>query len=207
MELTYYGANCLRISTKKASIVIDDNLEELGFKPVTQLTDISLHTFAGQPLYDNRFLADMPGEYEISGVMIHGVSARAYADQEGHQTAVIYTLATDDLRLTILGHVYPDLSEEQLEQIGHVDILVVPVGNNGYTLDGLEALKIVKKIEPKVIIPIHYADKVIKYAVPQIELAEALKKLAMEPTQTLTKYRPKLADITDATHLIVLERQ
>lgn len=207
MELTYHGANCLRITTKKAQIVVDDNLEQVGLKSITKPTDISLHTFAGQPKTDSRFLADMPGEYEISGVVIHGVAARAHMDPEGKHSAVIYTFAADDMRVAVLGHIYPQLSEEQLELIGHVDVAIVPVGNTGYTLDGIGALKVIKQIEPKIVIPSHYADKALKYEVPQIELAEALKGLAMEPSETVEKYKPSSTDLTDTTRLIVLNRQ
>lgn len=207
MELTYYGANCLRISTKKAQIVIDDNLDKLGLKSITKPGDISLRTFLGVPARESHFLADMPGEYEVSGVVIHGVSARGHMDEEGSHNAVIYTIAADELKIAVLGHIYPQLSEDQLEQIGRVDIAIVPVGDSGYTLDGIGALKLIKQIEPRVAIPTHYADKAIKYEVPQVELAEALKNLAMEPSETLEKYRPKLIDLTDTTHLIVLKRQ
>lgn len=208
MELQYFGANCLRITTKKAQIVVDDNLDTLGLKSITKPTDISLHTHpapfakgAGQ------FTADMPGEYEISGVVIHGIAARSHMDEESKKNAVIYTVAADDLRLAVFGHIYPDLSDDQLENIGQVDIAVVPVGNNGYTLDGVGALQVIKKIEPKVVIPTHYADKAIKYEVPQVELAGALKNLTMEPAETLDKYKPKPADWTDTAKLIVLNRQ
>lgn len=206
MELQYFGANCLRISTKKAQVIIDDNLDKLGLAPVTKPTDISLHTFSGVPAKQSRFIADMPGEYEISGVVIHGVSARGHMDEESQQNAVIYTVAAENLKVAVLGHIYPQLSEDQLEQIGHVDIAVIPVGNSGYTLDAIGALKLIKQIEPKVIIPTHYADKAIKYEVPQVELAEALKNLAMEPSETLVKYKPKPTDLTDTTHVVVLER-
>ncbi|MEK7095879.1 MAG: MBL fold metallo-hydrolase [Patescibacteria group bacterium] len=207
MELTYYGANCLRISTKKAQVVIDDNLDKLGLKSVTKPTDIILRTFPGVSAKPSRFTADMPGEYEVSGVIIHGVSARGHMDEEGSRNAVIYTIAADDLKVAVLGHIYPQLSEDQLEQIGHVDIAVIPVGNSGYTLDAIGALKLIKQIEPKVIIPTHYADKSIKYEVPQVELQEALKNLAMEPSETLPKYKPNLTELTDTTRLIILERQ
>lgn len=207
MEITYYGANCLRVSTKKAQVVIDDNLDKLGLKSITKPTDISLKTFVAIPDHESHFMADMPGEYEISGVVIHGVSARGHMDEEGSHNAVIYTIAADDLKVAVLGHIYPLLSEDQLEQIGHVDIAIIPVGNNGYTLDGTGALKLIKQVEPKVVIPTHYGDKAIKFEVPQIELAAAIKNLAMEPSETLDKYRPKPIELTDTVRLIVLERQ
>ncbi len=208
MELQYYGANCVRLTTKKGSIVIDDNLASLGLKSITKNEDISLWTSPSLPGPKTaRFTAETAGEYEIAGVIIQGIAARAHMDGEGKQNAVIYTIIADDIKVAVLGHIYPDLHEDQLEQIGLVDIAIVPVGGNGYTLDGAGALKIIKQIEPKVIIPTHYADKAIKYKVPQAQLAEALKNLGMEPSETVAKYKPKLAEFTDNIRLIILERQ
>ena len=208
MELTYYGANCLRLAAKKAQIVVDDNLAAVGLKAATKPTDISLRTnkLLPEPA-EAVFRADMPGEYEISGVVIHGIAARAHMDEEGTHNAVIYTVQADDTKVTVLGHIYPELSEDQLEAIGVVDVLVVPVGGNGYTLDSTGALKVIKQIEPKVVIPTHYADKAIKYEVPQAELDDALKNLGMEASEKLDKYKIKPAELSDSTRLIVLERQ
>lgn len=207
MDLQYFGANCLRVATKKAQIVIDDNLDKLGLTSITKPTDITLHTFAGQRAKGSRFVADIPGEYEISGVVIHGIAAQSHMNEKGKQSAVIYTISADDIKIAVLGHINPELTEEQLEQIGVVDIAVIPVGNSGYTLDAIGALKLIKQIEPKVVIPTHYADKAIHYEVPQVELTEAIKGLAMEPSETIAKYRPKILELTDTTRLIVLERQ
>ena len=207
MELSFYGANCVRITTKKAQIVVDDNLDKLGLKSITKETDISLRTHSGVPAHRAHFTADMPGEYEVSGVVIHGIAARAHMGGEGENNTTIYTITADDMRIAVLGHIYPDLREDQLEAIGHVDIAIVPVGNNGYTLDGVGALQVIKKIEPKVVIPTHYADKAIKYEVEQVDLSESLKNLGMEPSETLEKYKPNRAEWTDTAKLIVLNRQ
>lgn len=208
MELQYYGANCIRITTRKTTIVIDDNMAKLGQKPVTKPGDISIRTSIDVPQYtEAKFNAESPGEYEVSGVIIHGVGVRAHTDEEGKNSSVVYTVEAEDVRLAIIGHIFPDLSEDQLEQIGHVDVAIVPVGGNGYTLDGVGALKVIKKLEPKIVIPTYYADKAIKYEVPQAELADALKGLAMEPTETVAKLKLKPTDSTGTTHLVVLERQ
>ncbi len=198
----------MRITTKKASIVIDDNLDKLGLKSITKPTDISLHTSKNLSRDKiARFGAESPGEYEVAGVIVHGVAARAHIDEEGNNAAIVYTIEAEDLRVAIVGHIFPDLSDDQVEQIGHVDVVIVPVGGNGYTLDGVGALQIIKKLEPKLIIPTHYADKSIKYEVPQAELADALKGLAMEPTETVAKLKLKSSELTDATQLVVVERQ
>jgi hypothetical protein len=208
MELQYYGANCLRLSAKKAQIVVDDNLAELGLKDMTKPSDISLRTSREFPEHkDVAFAAELPGEYEVAGVVIHGIAARSHMDEEGQQSAVIYTIEADESKVAILGHIYPELSEDQLEQIGLVDVAVVPVGGNGYTLDGVGALKVIKQIEPKVVIPTHYADPKIKYQVPQTALADAVKSLGMEVSETVGKYKIKPTELSDTAKLVVLERQ
>jgi L-ascorbate metabolism protein UlaG (beta-lactamase superfamily) len=88
-----------------------------------------------------------------------------------------------------------------------VDVAVVPVGGSGFTLDGAGALKVIKQIEPKVVIPTHYADKALKYEVPQAELADAVKNMGMEISETIGKYKIKPADLSDTSKLVVLERQ
>lgn len=207
MELQYYGANCLRITTKKAQIVVDDNLAALGLKSITKPTDVCLRTTQLIPKHEAQFTADMPGEYEVADAVIHGIAARGHMDEQGKASATIFTIAAGDLRAVVIGHIYPELTEDQLEAIGMVDIAIVPVGGNGYTLDGAGALKVIKQIEPKVVIPTHYADKAVKYEVPQAELADALKNLGMEATsETVDRYKPKAGDLGETTHLVVLER-
>lgn len=208
MELTSYGANCLRLASKKGQIVVDDNMAKLGLKEVTKATDISLRTNKAFPQHPQAsFSAEMPGEYEIAGVVIHGIAARAHMDEEGAKSAVIYTIEADETKVAVIGHIYPELTEDQLEAIGMVDVAIVPVGGNGYTLDGVGALKVIKQIEPKVVIPTHYNDKAIRYEVPQTELADAVKNLGMEISETVGKYKIKPAELSDTTRLIVLERQ
>lgn len=208
MELQYYGANCVRLTIKKTSIVVDDNLEKLGLKTITKPADISLITSKDIPAHPSLFVADMPGEYEISNVIIQGIAARAHIDEEENgKTSVIYTVTTPEAKVAIIGHIYPELDENQLEQIGMVDIAIVPVGGNGYTLDGVGALKVIKQIEPKIVIPTHYADKAVRYKVPPQELSEALKGLAMESGESVDKYKYTPAELSDSTHLVVLKRQ
>ncbi len=207
MEFQYYGANCMRIITKQASIIVDDNLGELGLKSQTKVGDIALFTGAhGEPDVDTKIIIDQPGEFEVSGVSVVGLPARAHIDEDGSKTATMYKLVAEDIKVLVTGHIYPDLSDQQLETIGLIDVMVIPVGGNGYTLDGVGALKIIKKVEPKLIIPVHYADKETSYPVPQQELGEVLHTLGMEAKETVAKLKLKSGDLPEGTQLIVLER-
>jgi L-ascorbate metabolism protein UlaG (beta-lactamase superfamily) len=205
MDLQFYGANCLSLTHKGARIVIDDNLEELGLKSIIKPDDVVLFTNNSHNV-NARLIFDGPGEYEVSDVSIIGIAAQAHIDEPGKLSATMFKLIYGDQSVLITGHIYPKLSDKQLETIGQVDVLVVPVGGNGFTVDPTGALQIIKAIEPKLIVPTHYADKVIKFPVPQQELTLALKEMAMEPKETIAKLRLKANELTDVTQLVVLER-
>jgi len=144
----------------------------------------------------------------VSGVSVIGIAARAHMDEPNAKTTTIYKVVIDDIKIAITGHIYPELSDDQLESIGTVDVLLIPLGGSGYTMDATGALKIIRKIEPKIVIPSHYADKVLRYEVPQQDLEGALKDLAMEPKERTAKLKLKSANIpVDGTQLIILERQ
>lgn len=208
MELQYYGANCVRLTTKKAAIVIDDNLASLGAKAVTKPGDIALFTAAhGSPAVETKIIIDQPGEYEVSDVSIQGIAARGHMDEEKQKSATIYKLVMDDVRVAVVGHVYPELTSSQLEDLSTIDVLIIPVGGNGYTLDPVGALKLIKEIEPKLVIPTHFADKGLNYEVPAQTLEEALKGMSMEPRETVAKLKVKAGELGDVTQLVVLEKQ
>lgn len=208
MELQYFGGNCVRINTKKASIVIDDSLQELGGKSITKPGEISLFTGPhGIPGVAVKIIIDQPGEYEVSDISIQGIAARAHMDEEKTANATIYKVITDDIRIAVLGHVYPELSGEQLESLSTIDVLIVPTGGNGYTLDPVGALKLIKEIEPKLVIPTHYDDKTLNYPVPQQPLEEVLKSLSMEPRETTPKLKIKAGELGETTQLVILEKQ
>lgn len=207
MDVQFYGANCITVTTKQSRVIIDDNLADLGAKSVTKAGDIALFTMAhGVPTQETKIVIDQPGEYEVSGVSIYGIPARAHMDEASKRTATMYKLVVDDLRVLVTGHIYPEFTDKQLEQIGMIDVMIVPIGGNGYTLDPTGALKLIKKVEPKLVIPTHYEDEKLTFPVPQQPLQDALRTIAMEPKETVTKLRIKSGELGDVTQLIVVER-
>lgn len=208
MDIQFYGANCVRLSTKKASVVIDDNLADLGLKAVTKPGDVAVFTTQhGVPAVEVKLVVDQPGEYEVSDVSVQGIAARAHIDEPGTKHANMFKITAEDVKVAVVGHVYPDLNANQLEDLGTIDVLIIPVGGNGYTLDPIGALKLIKAIEPKIVIPTHYDEKGINYPVPQQPLEEALKGLSMDVKETVGKLKVKHGEMGETAHLIVLEKQ
>jgi len=208
MDIQFYGANCIALSGKHARVIIDDNLADLGGKSISKDGDIAIFTGPhGQPSHVAKIVIGQPGEYEVSGVSIFGIPARAHIDEEKAKTATMYKIIFEDLSILVTGHVYPELSDAQLEAIGMIDVLFVPVGGNGFTLDGIGALKLIKKIEPKLVIPTSYDEPSLNYPMPAQTLEQALKSLAMEPKETIPKLKVKSAELGEVTQLIVVQKQ
>lgn len=207
MDIQFYGANCIGLTVGNARIVIDDTLADMGGKGTTKPGDVALFTQAhGTAQVDTKLTIDRPGEYEVSDISIYGIPARSHMDEEKKHSATMYKLIAKDLRILITGHIYPKLRESDLEQIGTIDVMIVPVGGNGYTTDPIGALELIKKVEPKLVIPTFYADNKLTYPVPAKTLDEALQGLGMEPKERTGKLKLKHGDLTDDTQLIIVER-
>lgn len=207
MDLQFHGANCLTVTIGGARIVIDDTLADMGGKAIARPGDIMLFTHAhGAAPADAKLVIGQPGEYEVSDISIYGIQARAHMDEDKQRTATMYKIIAKDLKLLVTGHVFPKLKESDLEAIGTVDIMVVPVGGNGYTLDPTGALELIKEVEPKLVIPTFYADDKLAFPVPAQTLDQALQVLGMEPKERTAKLKLKHGDLDDTTQLVVLEK-
>lgn len=200
-EIEYKGGNTVVISTKKSTLVIDPKLSLVGLKDIVVKDSVEIATeerFAtnGQ---DAKLLIDGPGEYGVAEFDIKGVPVQRHLDAEGQpMLGTMYRIEVGDVRIGVLGNIYEKLHEDQLEELGVLDILIVPVGGNGYTLDATGAANLVRKIDPKVVIPVHYADKSLTYEVPQNELNEFMSDISC-PVETTAKYKVKSAASIPAT--------
>lgn len=190
MEFEYKGGNCVVVSSKQATVVVDGKLSALGLKNCVVKDEIEIATQPEFATGECRVSIDMPGEYEVSNISVLGIPAARLVDYDESKKATIYRLAFTDVTVAVLGHVAMPLSDEQLEAINVVDVLVVPVGGNGYTLDARMAADAVRKIDPKVVIPTHYADQRVKYEVPQDALELFIKELGAAH-ETTAKWKVK----------------
>lgn len=206
MEIEYKGANCVVITTKKATLTVDPRLSLVGLKDITPKDAIALATQPEFGLKNEAVAIDRPGEYEVSNVSIVGVPAKRAIDHEDIERATMYRIATSDVAIAVIGHVTTPLTEEQLEALGVVDVVIVPVGGNGYTLDAHQAVAAVRQLDPKVVIPTHYDDKAVKYEVPQMELEPFLKELGAEQHEAMPKWKIKNGIIPDTLQVIELTR-
>lgn len=205
MEIEYKGANCVVITVKKATLTVDPKLSLVGLKDVTPKDAIALATQPEFGLRNEAVAIDRPGEYEVSNVSVVGVPAKRSIDHDGVERATMYRIATSDVAIAVIGHVTIPLTEEQLQALGVVDVVIIPVGGNGYTLDAHQAVTAVRQLDPKVVIPTHYDDKAIKYEVSQMELEPFIKELGAEHV-VMPKWKVKNGIIPDTLQVIELTR-
>lgn len=163
MTIQWFGHSCFRLEGKDVLVLIDPFSKDIGLKPPKIKDNILLLTHSH---YDHANTRDAPpetriikgpGEYEASGVYIKGI--QSFHDSSGGSERglnTIYVVQMDEVTVCHMGDFgQAKLEEHQLEEIGDVDILMLPVGG-AYTIDGKQAVEIVGQIEPKIVIPMHY---------------------------------------------------
>jgi L-ascorbate metabolism protein UlaG (beta-lactamase superfamily) len=203
VEITFLGANCLRITGRDIAILTDPYK---GMPEVKQKNEATLlsQVFAVPTSPNAGMVIDSPGEYEISGTTITGVPARLHIDESGYR-GTMYSVAVDDVRVGVLGNIVPELTDSQVEALGPIDVLAIPVGGHGLTLDATAAAKIISQLEPKYVIPTHYDDGKTKYEMPQDKLEVFLKEIGSAP-EPIAKLKIAAKDLPLETTVVVLER-
>ena len=208
-EIEYKGGNCVVFSTKKTTMIADPKLSVVGLKDIKTKDEIELAT---EPRFvvDNseaRVIIRCPGEYEVGDFYIRGAAATRHLDMESDEKlSTIYHIDTGDIRVGLIGNIKDKLDDNQLESVGVVDVLIIPVGGGGYTLDATNAAAITRQVEPKAVLPIHYAEPGVNYEVPQDTLDTFVKELGA-PVEQIDKFKIKgAAALPQALTVFALKR-
>ena len=163
MDITFLGHSCFRLRGKKAAVVTDPydpdmvglKLARLSADILTISHDHGDHNNADLVSGVKKVISG-PGEYEIQGVSIIGISTY-HDDKKGKLRGknTVYVIEIDGLRIAHLGDLGHKLDDKILERIGAIDILMIPVGGE-YTVGPQEAAEVTRGIEPVITIPMHY---------------------------------------------------
>jgi L-ascorbate metabolism protein UlaG (beta-lactamase superfamily) len=169
MNIQYYGHSCFKITTKpagrgqeEATIFIDPFDKSIGLRPPQGQADLVISSH-DQPDHNNVTalkgdprIINIPGEYSVKGINITGINS--IHDEKEDMANTIFVLESEDLKICHLGDSTVNLTEKQLEEIDGVDILMIKVAGKNYS--GIKkTVELVKKIEPTIVIPMHYRIK------------------------------------------------
>jgi L-ascorbate metabolism protein UlaG (beta-lactamase superfamily) len=210
VDVTWIGHGCFRLRGRSAVAVTDPYPPSLGVKLprleanlVTVSHEHPNHANA-QALHGDPFVIAGPGEYEVAGVSVLGIPTfhdAAGGAELGRNT--VYVLEVDDVRVCHLGDLGHRLQDDTLELLGAIDVLLVPVGGR-HSLNGAAAAEVVRQIEPRNVIPMHYRVPGVKL---ELETAERfLKEMGAEVVEPLPRLsvQPSSAEV-DTTKVVVLE--
>jgi L-ascorbate metabolism protein UlaG (beta-lactamase superfamily) len=196
MDITWLGHSCFRLKGSHATIITDPYSAGLGYslgKPTARIVTVShehpghcyIEGVGGQPRVVNR-----PGEYEISEVLIIGI-ATFHDGERGKKRGknIVYLMEIDEVAVCHLGDLGHVLTSEQIEDIGNVDVLLLPVGGVS-TINAPMAAEVVRQLEPKVVIPMHYKTPALKVELEAVDrfLKEiGAKQVASQPKLSVNK--------------------
>ena len=178
MEIDYRGANCVVIKSK-SGIIVTDPTGDIKANEVSKENAVTLLTNDAFYPKDASFVIDMPGEYEHNNISIKGIPLQSAVDEDDKKSTTAYSILIDGIRIVVTGHIKAPIGsddDDTVEELGIVDVVIIPVVGGG-TLDAHDSATVVRQLSPKIVIPTHYADKNIKYEVPQEELDLFLKEI------------------------------
>ncbi len=205
MQISYFGLSSFKFGSKNYTSIIDPFDKSSGLTPPRGNADLVMLSEKNNPLYSytqsisgNPFVIDGPGEYDVREHAITGIPIK----QDG-RIITVYLIEIEGVKILDLSHIKKlELKQDELEDLGEADILILPVGNNA-VMDFETAVKAANLLEPKIIIPSHYKTEGLK--TPADNLEKFLKEIGGKH-ENLDKLNIKKKDIADeAVKVAVLE--
>lgn len=209
MEISWLGHSCFRLRGRDVTVVVDPCAPSTGYTLPRVTAEIVAVTHDHPGHNHVAGVGGTPrvvhgaGEYEIADVFITGIQTHhdsVNGQERGANTA--YLIELDELSICHLGDVGHVLSPEQVEALQEADILFVPVGGTS-TVNATTAADIVRLIDPKVVIPMHYRTEAGRPDLDPVDrfLAEmSQKELTPQPRVSYTK-----SSLPDTLQVVVLD--
>jgi L-ascorbate metabolism protein UlaG (beta-lactamase superfamily) len=189
------GHSCFKIQEKIGSdtitVITDPFGKDTGLKIPRMEADILTisHNHSDhsniEAVKGNPYVIKSAGEYDVKGAVIDGIEAY-HDEKEGKERGknIIFRIEMETLSVVHLGDLGQDLDDKQLEKISNPDILLIPVGGT-YTINAKKAVEVLSRIEPRIVIPMHYKTKDLKLDIDGVE--KFVKELGIKP-----RYEEKL---------------
>jgi L-ascorbate metabolism protein UlaG (beta-lactamase superfamily) len=205
MQIQFFGLTSFKITTKEAVVITDPFSKDSGLSSPRGQADIVILSEKENELYSSEsgisgeyFLIPDPGEYDLKGVTVTGIPLK---QEDNH--VVVWLIESEDIKILNLSHIKNwNMAEDDIESLGDIDILIVPVGGES-VLDSSTAAKIVNEIEPKIVIPSHYLTPGVKLKLSDIE---KFKKEMGGKVELLDKLTLKKKDLNnEAIRVTILE--
>lgn len=210
MEIVWHGLSCFRLSERGyASVVTDPYDPDMGLPPLKLKADVITisHDAPGhnyrKGVKGERRVITGPGEFEIGGVFITGIAMGERKGKKGDSRLnTLYVFDFEGLTVAHLGDLAYVPSQAQIEDLGAVDVALVPVGG-GSALSPSQAAEVISLIEPSTVIPMHYKTGQLQLklgAVSRFLSEMGIKDLDPQPSLKVSK-----SSLSEETQIVVLE--
>jgi L-ascorbate metabolism protein UlaG (beta-lactamase superfamily) len=175
-------------------------------KPTADIVTVSHdhqdHTYlkavAGSPTVLNR-----PGEYEIGGAFVTGISTFHDGEKGGERGKnIAFVVEMEDIKVCHLGDLGHTPSAEQVEEMVGCDVLLVPVGG-GTTIDGARAAEVVSLLDAKLVVPMHYHTDAHKNGLDTAD--RFLKEMEVKAVEPQPKLQITRSAIPSEAQVILLD--
>ena len=211
MEITWYGLSCFRMAERGFANVITDPFDhqKTGYRPLQLTADIVTvsHDAPGHNYLEGvkgtPYIVNGPGEYEVGGVFITGIQTGGQRDSEQSRNT-LYVFDFDSLTVAHLGDLSRVLTQAEVEEMGTINVAMVPVGGGG-GLNAARAAEVIGMLEPNIVIPMHYAAPEGK--IPLESLSKFLKEMGISEARTQPSFKIAKNALPEEMQVIVLDEQ
>ena len=209
MEISWLGHSCFRIKGSHATLITDPYSPDIGYslgKQSARIITVSHqhpgHNYAAG-IGDDPKAVTGPGEYEISNVMIIGM--RTFHDAEKGQKRgknTVFLIQIDEISICHLGDLGHVLTTEQIEEMEDIDVLLLPVGGVS-TIDATKAAEVVRQLDPKAVIPMHYKTEALKRELAPVDTF--LKEMGIKTIDPQPKLSFNKTNLPVSTQVFLLD--
>lgn len=213
MQIFWHGLSSIRIEAKQGetemTLLTDPYANESGLRfPRTVEPDAVVLSHQDKSQFNlegvlgTPFTIADPGEYEVKGFFVQGIQDPESGSEK--QRPVIYRFDAEGISCAFLGQLKRKLTNFELEQLGDIDILFLPVGG-GDVLDSKEAVDAMSAVEPRIVVPLHYDVPGLKKPLGSVE--NFCKQMGVCKRQDASKLKIQKKDLpVDDVLIVVLER-
>ncbi len=220
MEIKYIGHSSFRLKGSAGTVITDPYdpaFVGLPFaKTMAEIVTMShqhedhnfLEKITGTPNRPEPLVFDAPGEYEAHEISLMAIPTY-HDDKKGEERGknLIFVFHIDGVLVAHLGDLGHELNKETLEEIGPVDVLLVPVGGH-FTMSPEMAIKTINEISPSIVIPMHYKVEGMKPTFDSlITVKQFLDKAGFEKVREEDKLKVTKDALPDDTEVVVLKHE
>lgn len=212
MEITWYGHACFRLRDRAAALITDPYDKSLGLPlprlkgDIVTVSHPSPHHNYVAGVKEFSHVIDSPGEYEIKEIFITGVrltspkkeGANGYTPSQNN----VFVVYMEDISICHLGDLSHIPTQQQVEDLGSIDVLMIPVGGKK-ALNAAQAAEVISLIEPYVVIPMHYS--LPELTIDLDPVSKFLKEMGVANTEATGSLKLTKTSLPEETQIILLE--